>query len=73
MKAILKLKGIEQFSCNINDKLSTMTSFSIHKNAASAALLNALSSLNCLLMERFEESVNVHVENKFIESLTFVD
>lgn len=73
MKAIIKIKGIEQFSCNINDKLSTMTSFRIHKNAASAILLNALSSLDCHLMERFDESINVHIKNTFIESITFID
>lgn len=73
MKAIIKIKGIQQFSCEINDKLSTMTSFKISKNYASASLLNELFNLGCDFMERFDGDVNVHIKNERIESITFVD
>lgn len=73
MKAIIKIKGIKQFSCEINDKLSTMTSFRISKNYASASLLNALFNLGCNFMERFDRDVCVHIKNEFIESITFID
>lgn len=73
MKAVIKIKGIEQFSCEINDKLSTMTSFRIRKNYASASLLNALFNRGCDFMERFDGDVRVHIKNELIESITFVD
>lgn len=73
MKAIINLTTIAELPCVVSCKLSTMTSFTISKEMATADTLNALASLEATLTQMIGGDISVHVRNELIESLVFVD